>query len=133
MRGFMAFGDFNTTSLLSFSEGQGLTALPTSNLFALSETEENEYINSKETKVTHLFCFLVSTLHLEFSSNVLNKGPYHYIQASHAQPEPNCVSAACLKSSNILLNEPKSLSISSMSFPDGCPPPFGLMDCQKKS
>lgn len=41
MRGFMAFGDINTTSLLSFSEGQGLTALPTSNLFALSETEEN--------------------------------------------------------------------------------------------
>ena len=56
-----------------------------------------------------------------------------HLPESHAQPEPNCVAAACLNSSENASNDPKSLSINLSSSPSGFFPPFGLMDCQKNS
>ena len=53
--------------------------------------------------------------------------------ASHAQPEPNCVAAACLNSWANASNDPKSLSINLSNSPSGFLLLFGVMDPQKKS
>lgn len=51
---------------------------------------------------------------------------------SQAQPEPNCVTAAVLKSLENSSNEPKAELIASRSLPQGSPPPSGFMLSQKK-
>src|ERR1700712_1500661 len=52
---------------------------------------------------------------------------------SQAQPEPNCVTPACLKSSLNLARPPRSLSIFAASAAGSLsPPPLGDITCQNR-